>query len=94
MKAVSGRNLQIIDPSSQINVLEFAGCSTSHIRRESLTPAGQVEVHSSLVCKRFDHVLNVMCHVTHVKLDFAFIFAEHSASAASRFGAMVASALS
>jgi len=66
MEPVTGWNLQIIQSTSQIQILELTRSPFGNIRRKPLRFARGVQFLGALICERPDHPSSVYCHVTHV----------------------------
>ena len=67
MKPVAGRDLQVVKPSRQVDVLQLSRRPLGDVLREPFRFARHVELPSMPVRERLDHVSSVICHVTHVK---------------------------
>jgi hypothetical protein len=64
MKAISRRDLQVIQASRQIDILELPDRPTSNVRRKSLRPAEDIKLLRGSIGERLDHRYNVYRHVT------------------------------
>ena len=67
MKAVAGRNLQVVEAGRQINTFQTANRPANDIRRQAPRLAGEVELLRVLVGECLDHILSIICHVMRVK---------------------------
>lgn len=64
MKSISRRKLQVIQGSSQIDILQLSDRSSSDVRRKSLRPALDIKLLRGSIGERLDHRYNVYRHVT------------------------------
>jgi hypothetical protein len=67
VKPVAWRDLEIIKPSRQVDVLQLPSCSLDHIRRKPSRLASRVQPLRVPIRERLDHAVSVLCHVTRVK---------------------------
>ena len=67
VKPVAWRDLEIIKPSRQVDVLQLPPCPLDHIRWKPSRFANRVQPLRMPIRERLDHVASVLCHVTRVK---------------------------
>ena len=67
VESVPGRGLQVIEPGSEIHVIEPADRSGDHIRWEPSRRSLHEQIRRSPVREGLDHgLISVACHVTRV----------------------------
>jgi len=55
MQPIAGRDLQVVDPSGGIDLLQLAHSSCDHVRRHAFRFAGQVQLLRLRIGERLDH---------------------------------------
>jgi hypothetical protein len=67
MKAVDGRNLQVVEAGRQAYIFQTTNRLADDIRRQAPRLTGEVELLRMLVGEYFDHITSLICHVMRVK---------------------------
>jgi hypothetical protein len=67
VEPITWRDLQVVQPRSQVDILQLTRCPLGDIRWEPFRPARDVQLLGAPVRERLDHVLRLSRHVTLVK---------------------------
>ena len=67
VKPVAGRDLQVVEAGSQVDVFQLSLRPPGDDRREPFRSARRAELLSMPVRESLEHVLSAICHVTRVK---------------------------